>query len=231
MTLRFRNRTEAGQLLAQNLIEYANRSDVLVLGLPRGGVPVAYEIAQALKVPLDICLVRKLGVPGQEELAMGAIAPDGVMVLNNEILQSLNISRETILEVAAAEKLELERRDFVYRRDRPLPEVQGRTVLLVDDGIATSSTLRAAIETLKHRQPESIVVAVPIAPPSICDALKTIVDKVVCLVTPESLQSIGMWYRDFSQTTDEEVCRLLEQSVSAPEPDYVPNSSKNKSEE
>jgi putative phosphoribosyl transferase len=212
MNPRFLNRTEAGRLLAEELAEYANRTDVLVLGLPRGGVPVAYEISRALNAPLDICLVRKLGVPGQEELAMGAIAPGDVMVLNNEILRSLNISRQSLLEVADAEKRELARREQVYRGDRPMPKVQGRTVILVDDGIATSSTLRAAIATLRQQQPASIVVAAPVAPLPTCDSLGQVVDDVVCLMTPDPLYSIGAWYKDFSQTTDEEVIQLLARS-------------------
>lgn len=209
MKFQFRDRTEAGQLLAAQLTEYANRDDVLVLGLPRGGVPVAYEIAKALHAPLDICLVRKLGVPGQKELAMGAIAPDGVMVLNQEILRSLNISRDTLLAVAAEEKQELERRDRQYRGERPQPEVCDRVVILVDDGIATGSTLRAAVATLRQRQPRQIVAAVPVAPPSTCTGLKAILDGVICLATPDPLHSIGMWYKDFSQTSDQEVQQLL----------------------
>lgn len=212
MKFRFRDRTEAGQLLAAELTKYANRDDVLVLGLPRGGVPVAYEIAKALNAPLDICLVRKLGVPGQKELAMGAIAPDNVIVLNQEILRSLEISRETLLDVAAEEKQELERRDRKYRGDRPHPEVHDRVVILVDDGIATGSTLRAAVATLRQRQPQKLVAAVPVAPPSTCASLKEILDEVVCLSTPDPLYSIGMWYKDFSQTSDEEVQQLLGRS-------------------
>ncbi|NJO39928.1 MAG: phosphoribosyltransferase [Cyanobacteria bacterium CRU_2_1] len=213
MNPKFRDRTEAGQLLAEKLQKYANCSDVLVMGLPRGGVPVAYQVAKALNAPLDVCLVRKLGVPGQKELAMGAIAPNGVMVLNNEILRMMRISRQSLRQVAEAEKQELERRDRAYRGDRLLPDICDRTVLLVDDGIATSSTIRAAIATLKQQNPKQIVVAVPVAPPSTCQSLKAIVDDVVCLFTPEPLSSIGMWYRDFSQTSDDEVRQCLEQST------------------
>jgi putative phosphoribosyl transferase len=209
MPLRFRDRQEAGQQLAAKLGAYANRSDVLVLGLPRGGVPVAYEIAQALKAPLDICLVRKLGVPGQEELAMGAIASNGVLVLNQEVLDSLGIKRSTLLDVVAIEQQELERREQVYRGNRAAPQIGDRTLIVVDDGIATSSTLRAAIAVLRQQAPRSIVVAVPVAPPNSCEALKTLVDDVICLSMPNRLNSIGQWYQDFSQTTDEEVCRLL----------------------
>jgi putative phosphoribosyl transferase len=213
MNSKFRDRTEAGQLLATQLANYANRPDVLVLALPRGGVPVAYEIAQALNVPLDICLVRKLGVPGQEELAMGAIAPGGIMVLNNDVLRSLRISRQTLLQVATRERQELERRLRVYRGDRPSPQIHDRQIILVDDGIATSSTLRAAITLLQRQRPQSIIVAAPVAPAVVCQSLQKLVQGVVCLATPEPLRSIGMWYRDFSQTTDQEVCQLLQQAA------------------
>lgn len=216
MTMRFQNRTEAGQLLAEKLAAYANRPDVLVLGLPRGGVPVAFEVAKALNVPLDICLVRKLGVPEQPELAMGAIATGGVMVLNDNAIQWQGISKEAIDTVAATEQQELERRDRIYRGDRPIPDVSQRTIILIDDGIATGSTLRAAIATLRQQQAECIVVAVPVAPSSTCNELKAEVDKVVCLITPESLCSISLWYEDFSQTTDEEVCNLLAQAAYKP---------------
>ena len=213
MNSRFRDRTEAGRLLAAQLAHYADCPNTLVLGLPRGGIPVAYQIAKAINAPLDVWLVRKLGVPGQEELAMGAIASGSVMVLNNEIIQSLGISRKVIHQVAVAEKQELERRDRAYRGDRLPPDIPGHTIILVDDGIATSSTLRAAIAALQQQQPKRIVVASPVAPPSVCDALRTVVDEVVCLSTPEPLSSIGMWYKDFSQTTDEEVRELLKQSA------------------
>lgn len=212
MEIKFRDRKEAGQQLATQLQAYANRPDVLVLALPRGGVPVAYEIAQALNLPLDVCLVRKLGAPGQAELAMGAIAPNGVMVLNKEVLRSLNVSRQALLQVANSEKQELDRRVRVYRGDRPAPLIRDRVIILVDDGIATSSTLRAAITVIQRQQPKRVVVATPIAPSSICESLERIVQQVVCLSTPEPLYSIGMWYDDFSQTSDEEVCRLLQQA-------------------
>lgn len=217
MSFKFRNRTEAGQLLANQLLEYANHPDALVLALPRGGVPVGYEIAQALHLPLDVCLVRKLGVPGQEELAMGAIAPGGVMVLNNEVLRTLKISRQALLQVATQEKQELNRRMQVYRGDRPLPKIRNRLIILVDDGIATSSTLRAAITALHRQHPQKIIVAAPVAPATVCLALRKLVQDVVCLSMPEPLQSIGMWYSNFSQTTDAEVCSLLEQSAQVTE--------------
>ena len=213
MKPRFHDRTEAGKLLAAQLGEYADRSDVWVLGLPRGGVPVAYEIAQALNLPLDICLVRKLGVPEQPELAMGAIASGDVMVLNHEVLKSLEISRLALQQVMDTEQQELERRDRAYRENRPKPDVQGKTVILVDDGIATSSTLRAAIATLRQKHPKEIVVAVPVAPISACESLRAIVDKIICLNTPEPLNSIGIWYVDFSQTSDQEVRHLLTQQT------------------
>ncbi|MBF2050892.1 MAG: phosphoribosyltransferase [Leptolyngbya sp. IPPAS B-1204] len=213
MNSKFHDRAEAGKLLAAKLANYANRSGALVLALPRGGVPVGFEIAQTLNLPLDICLVRKLGVPGQEELAMGAIAPDGIMVLNNDVLRSMKISRQALLEVASREKQELDRRMQAYRGDRPIPQIRDRLIILVDDGIATSSTLRAAITALQKQHPQGIVVAAPVAPATVCEALKNLVQDVVCLATPEPLYSIGMWYKDFSQTTDEEVCRLLKQAA------------------
>jgi putative phosphoribosyl transferase len=209
MKPRFHDRTEAGKLLATHLADYANRSDVWVLGLPRGGVPIAYEIAHALNLPLDICLVRKLGVPEQPELAMGAIAPDNVMILNHEIIKALGVSRSALEQVLEEETRELARREHLYRGDRPEPDVTGKTVILVDDGIATSSTLRAAIATLRQKNPQAIVVAVPVAAGAACESLRKTVDQLVCLTTPEPLQSIGMWYVDFSQTSDEEVQQLL----------------------
>ena len=214
MQKRFADRLDAGQQLAAQLASYADRADVLVLGLPRGGVPIAYEIAKALHLPLDICLVRKLGVPKQPELAMGAIASGGIMVLNQEVLRSFHIPDSVVQEVAAVEQQELERREQVYRGDRPMPEVSDRTVILADDGIATGSTLRAAVAILREQEPERIVVAVPVAPPASCEQLKTVVDELICLVTPDRLYSIGQWYQDFSQTTDAEVCQLLEQAGS-----------------
>jgi putative phosphoribosyl transferase len=209
MKQKFRNRTEAGQLLAKKLAAYANHSDLLILGLPRGGVPVAFKIATALNAPLDICIVRKLGVPKHEELAMGAIATGGVMVLNKEVLNSAKISQPTIEKIAAREKQELTRRDRLYRGNRPLPELENRTVILVDDGIATGSTLQAAIAIVRQQQPKKIIVAVPVAPPSTCNQLKEEVDEVVCLMMPEPLRAIGLWYDDFLPTTDAEVKDLL----------------------
>jgi putative phosphoribosyl transferase len=209
MSIKFRTRTEAGKLLARELTAYANCQDLLVLGLPRGGVPVAYEVAKALDAPLDICLVRKIGVPGHRELAMGAIASAGVRVLNYDVVSSLAISEQIINQVTANELQELQRRDRAYRGDRPPLNVKNRTIILVDDGIATGSTMRAAVTLLQQQQPHRIVVAVPIAPPETCEQLSEQVDEVVCLKMPEHMYAVGVWYEDFSQTTDDEVCYLL----------------------
>jgi putative phosphoribosyl transferase len=209
ISTRFRNRTEAGKLLASKLTQYANCPDVLVLGLPRGGVPVAFEVAKALNAPLDICLVRKLGVPGHKELAMGAIASGGVQVLNEALVAWMQISGQTIAEVAQRELQELQRRERVYRGGRSLPQIRDRIVILIDDGLATGSTMRAAIGVLKHQQPQRIIIAVPVAPLDTCNELSVEVDEVVCLMTPEQFCAIGLWYEDFTQTSDREVCELL----------------------
>lgn len=215
MTTQFHDRIQAGRLLARQLKPtYANRSDVLVLGLPRGGVPVAYEIAQVLHAPLDICIVRKLGVPGHQELAMGAIATGGIQVLNEGLVRSLGIPQTAIAHVTDREQKELERRDRVYRGSRPVPDLRDRVVIVVDDGIATGSTLKAALSTIKQQQPKRIVVAVPVAPLDVCNELNQEVDEVVCLFTPQWLHSIGLWYDDFSPTSDEQVSHLLAQNVS-----------------
>src|SRR5918999_115065 len=205
----FRDRTDAGKRLATQLADYADRADVLVLALPRGGVPVAFEVAEALRAPLDIFLVRKLGVPGHEELAMGAIATGGVRVLNEDVVDNLRIPGEVVDAVAADELRELERRERAYRGDRPAPDVRGKTVILVDDGLATGSTMRAAAAALRQQQPARIVVAVPVSAPQTCDEYKMGVDEIICAVTPEPFQAVGLWYEDFSQTTDEEVRELL----------------------
>jgi putative phosphoribosyl transferase len=215
MKTRFQNRTDAGKKLAQALKAYANRADVIVLGLPRGGVPVAYEVAKALNAPLDICIVRKLGVPGHKELAMGAIASGGVRVLNYNVLGWLHISGKTIDEVAERELHELQRRDRAYRGDRPQPQITDRTVILVDDGLATGSTMRAAIAVLRAQQPKEIIVAVPVAPADVCQEFRAEVDRVICLKTPEPFYAIGLWYDNFAQTTDEEVCTLLANQLAA----------------
>jgi putative phosphoribosyl transferase len=206
---RFRNRTDAGQLLATQLTQYANRSDVLVLGIPRGGITVAFEVAKALNAPLDVCFVRKLGVPAHPELAMGAIAAGGFQVLNEEILDWMRISGHTIAEVADRELQALQHHDCIYRGDRPLPNIRDRMVILVDDGLATGAMMRAAIGILKPQQPQRIIIAVPVAPLDTYTELSTEVDEVVCVITPEQLGGIGLWYEDFEQTTDEEVCELL----------------------
>ena len=209
----FRDRAEAGKRLAAQLTEYADRPGVLVLALPRGGVPVAFEVAEALGAPLDIILVRKLGVPGHDELAMGAIASGGVRVLNEEVVKHLRIRGEVIDAVAADEQRELERRERAYRGDRPAPDVRGKTVILVDDGLATGSTMRAAAAALRQQQPARIVVAVPVAAPQTCDEYRMGVDEIICAVTPEPFQAVGLWYKDFSQTTDEEVHDLLRRAA------------------
>src|ERR1700716_4316092 len=207
----FRDRREAGRLLAEKLKAYANRQDVIVLALPRGGVPVAYEVARALGAPLDVFVVRKLGVPGYEELAMGALATGGVRVLNDQVVERLGIPQHVIDAVAAREQQELARRERLYRGDRPPPDLRGRTVILVDDGLATGATMRAAVNALRQQQAGRIVVAVPIAPPEICEQLTGEVDDIICAVTPEPFYAVGCWYRDFSQTSDEEVRQLLGQ--------------------
>ena len=211
----FRDRSDAGRLLVARLAAYANRPDVLVLALPRGGVPVAYEVARALNAPLDVFLVRKLGVPGHQELAMGAVATGGVRVLNDHIVGVLGIPDYVIDAVAAWEQQELARRERLYRGDRPLPDVRGQTVILVDDGLATGATMHAAIKALRQQQPARIVVAVPTAAPETCDQLRAEVDEVICAITPDPFHAVGLWYEDFSQTTDEEVRELLARSMAA----------------
>jgi len=206
---RFRDRADAGRNLAAHLGEFARRDDVIVLGLPRGGVPVAREVAQALGVPLDVFLVRKLGVPGHDELAMGAIASGGVRVVNRDVLEHAHISLEQLEEAAEREARELERREVAYRGDRPLPDVAGRTAILVDDGLATGSTMRAAVEALKEQGAGRIVVAVPVAARQTCEELARHVDAIVCARTPDPFYAVGLWYDDFAQTTDDEVRELL----------------------
>jgi predicted phosphoribosyltransferase len=210
----FRDRRDAGRRLAAELSGYAGQSDVLVLALPRGGVPVAYEVARALHAPLDVFMVRKLGFPGYEELAMGAIATGGVRVLDEDLLRMLEIPPEAIERVTEIELSELERRERKYRGDRPPPDVRGKTVILIDDGLATGSTMRAAVAALKKEGAKKIVVAVPVAPPETCRALRAQVDEIVCAVTPEPFRAVGLWYADFSQTTDDEVRELLARAAS-----------------
>ena len=213
MPTAFRDRTEAGQLLAERLTAYAGRPDVLVMALPRGGVPVAYEVARALGAPLDVFVVRKLGVPGHEELAMGAIASGGECVINDDVVEALRIPRHVIEAVSARELRELERRERAYRGDRPAPKVRGRTVILVDDGLATGATMRAAVHALRRLGPVRIVVAVPTAAPSTCEEFRHEADECVCNITPEPFHGVGLWYEDFSQTTDDEVRDLLERAA------------------
>ena len=209
----FRDRRDAGRVLAGKLLlRYANRPDVVVLALPRGGVPVGYEVARALHAPLDVFIVRKLGVPGHEELAMGAIASGGVRVLNDEIVRMLDIPHSLIDEVAAREQREIERREIEYRGGYPPPRLAGCVVLLVDDGLATGATMRAAVQALRQKQPAQVVVAVPTAAAQTCDEFRHEVDEIVCVFTPEPFYGVGMWYDDFSQTTDEEVRELLRQA-------------------
>jgi putative phosphoribosyl transferase len=209
----YRDRTHAGRELASKLLEYAARPDVIVLALPRGGVPVAFEVATALRAPLDVFIVRKLGVPGHDEYAMGAIATGGVRVLDDRVVRAARVTRAELDAVTAAEQRELERRERQYRGDRSPPEVAGRTVILVDDGLATGSTMRAAVEALRQEGAARVVVGVPIAPLETCDAFREIVDDIVCARTPEPFYAVGLWYEDFSQTTDDEVRELLERSA------------------
>jgi putative phosphoribosyl transferase len=205
----FPNRAEAGRLLAEKLEKYADRNDVIVLGLPRGGVPVAYEVAKSLRVPLDVFIVRKLGVPGFEELAAGAIASGGVRVLNEDVLRALPNADEIIESVTAKETAELERREKSYRDDRPAPELRDRVVILVDDGLATGATMHAAVKALRQRGVAKIVVAVPVGPPDTCREFEDETDETICASTPEFFQAVGQYYEDFSQTSDEEVRDLL----------------------
>lgn len=205
----YRSRREAGQVLARLLQHYKGRDDVVVLALPRGGVPVAYEVARSLGAPLDVFLVRKLGVPGHEELAMGAIASGGVVVLEDDVVRGLRIEPEVIRQVAEREAVELARRQRAYRGDRPLPDLRGKTVILVDDGLATGSSMRAAIQAVRAQEPARIVAAVPAAPESTCRELQAEVDEVICAVMPEPFFAVGQAYWDFTQTTDDEVRALL----------------------
>lgn len=209
--MRFRDRKEAGRRLAQLLTDYADRSDVIVLALPRGGVPVAYEIAKTLNAPLDVLPVRKLGVPGQEELAMGAIASGGARILNKDVVRYLGITEETIAEIAWRELRELERRERLYRGNHPAPKLDGHTIILVDDGLATGSTMRAAVAAVRKQHPAHIIVAVPVAAASTCEFFNHPTEGIVCVCEEaiEPFYAVGQWYEDFSQTMDDEVCELL----------------------
>ncbi|MDP9231652.1 MAG: phosphoribosyltransferase [Actinomycetota bacterium] len=213
----FRDRTHAGRVLGELLRgDYAGSGDLLVLGLPRGGVPVAFEVAQELGAELDVFVVRKLGVPGHEELAMGALASGGIRVLNDTVVAELEIGEVMIARAAATESAELERRERAYRGDRAPVEASGRTVLLVDDGLATGSTMRAAALAVRAQDPERLVVAVPVAAEQTCDEFRADVDEIVCAFTPEPFHAVGLWYEDFAPTSDDEVRELLARAAAAP---------------
>jgi predicted phosphoribosyltransferase len=214
--MRFQNREEAGQILAMELYHYANCKGLLILALPRGGVPVAHEVARALHAPLDVLLVRKLGVPGHQEMAMGAIATGGIRVLDQQMIATMGITLEAVTEVERIEQEELSRRERLYRARRPMLDAAGKTVILIDDGIATGSTMQAAITSLRWGHARRIVVASPVAPPSVVTRLRQMADEVVCVQTPEDFGGVGKWYDDFSQTSDEEVRQLLRIQGEAP---------------
>lgn len=209
---RFRDRAHAGRVLARALLAYAGRDDVVVLALPRGGVPVATELARALGAQLDVFVVRKLGLPGHEELAMGAVAPGGVLVLDDRLVRGLGIPHEVLQETVEKELRELERREAAYRAGRPPLDLEGKTVILVDDGLATGATMRAAALALRKVKPARVVVAVPVASAETCDEFRADVDEIVCALTPSPFHAVGLWYDDFSQTSDEEVRELLRDS-------------------
>jgi putative phosphoribosyl transferase len=208
----FMNRSDAGKKLAEALSRREGLEDAVVLALPRGGVPVGFEVARTLRAPLDVFVVRKLGVPGHEELAMGAIASGDVVAWNEDVLRESHVSQEILDRVVAREREELKRRESVYRGDRPSIVIEGKTVLLVDDGLATGASMRAAVSAVRTRKPSRIIVAVPAAPPDTCDSFRASVDEVVCLITPRPFSAVGLWYADFSQTTDREVRELLDQA-------------------
>lgn len=218
---RFRDRRDAGERLADAVAARGVGADAIVLALPRGGVPVAYEVARSLGAPLDVFLVRKLGMPGHEEFAMGAVASGGLRILNEDVVRAYGVTRAEIDAVTAREQEELARRERLYRGHHPFPDVAGRTVVLVDDGLATGASMRAAIEAVRARHPSRIVVAVPVAARETCEALEALVDAVVCVATPEPFYAVGLWYEDFSQTSDDEVRELLD--VAAPRTDVPPS--------
>jgi len=211
---KYADRYSAGRLLAKELSSYSNRSDVIILALPRGGVPVAFEVAKALAAPFDVFIVRKLGVPGHEELAMGALAMGDVTVFNQEVIRNLAVSQQAIDLVIHEEAQELRRRELAYRGKRPFPVLKGKTIILIDDGIATGATLRAAVKALKQLRPASIIVAAPVAETTICEKIAMLVDKLVCPLKPQDFYAVGQYYDDFSQTTDEEVYSLLKNTHS-----------------
>jgi predicted phosphoribosyltransferase len=206
----FQDRRDAGRQLAARLKNFANRSDLLVLALPRGGVPVAFEVARALGAPLDVFVVRKLGVPGHEELAMGALASGDVRVLDQKLIELLGLSDTEVSKVTDKARAELQRREALYRGSRAIPEVRGKTVMLIDDGLATGATMKAAIAALRQKEPEAIVVAVPVAAFETCERLRDMADEVICAFLPDPFVAVGRWFRDFSQTSDEEVRLLLD---------------------
>jgi len=208
----FQDRTEAGRILAHRLAAYANYPDAMVLALPRGGVPVAFEVAEALRLPLDIFVVRKLGLPGHEEFAMGAIASGGARVLDQDLIRQLSLSNEIIEHIVAREQRELERRERIYRGQRPMLDVRDHIVIIVDDGLATGSSMRAAIAAFRQKRPAKLIVAVPVGARVTCSELEALADEVICLETPENFSAVGLWYKDFSQVTDEEVIDLLERN-------------------
>jgi putative phosphoribosyl transferase len=217
----YRDRFQAGQVLASKLAPYRDQSDVIVLGLARGGVPVAFEVAQSLHAPLDVFIVRKLGFPGQEELAMGAVATGNVQVLNADVVGSLHVPEQLIQTVAAEELKELKRRESRYRGDRLAPQIEGKTVILVDDGLATGTSMRAAIQALRKQHPDRIVVAVPVGAIDTCDALRSEVDDLICAATPEDFFAVGVWYEDFTPTSDEQVQILLDEAAVLRESDAI----------
>lgn len=214
MRSKFRDRHDAGRRLAAELGTYAHRPDVIVLALPRGGVPVGFEVATALGVPLDVFVVRKLGLPWHEELAMGAIASGDVEVLDRDLMRIAHVSDAQLDAIRATERAELARRERLYRNDRPRPNLFGKTVILVDDGLATGSSVRAAVGALRMEAPQRIVVAVPVSAPVVCDSFRDVADEIICAETPEPFRAVGEWYDDFAQTTDEEVHVLLERARS-----------------
>ncbi|WP_119069457.1 phosphoribosyltransferase [Aggregatilinea lenta] len=215
MELRFRDRGEAGRMLASRLAVYSGRSDVFILALPRGGVPVAYEVARVLHAPLDVFVVRKLGLPGNSELAFGAIASGDVQVFNDDIVFGASLPDAMIKRVAAREQSELGRREHLYRGDRPYPDLRHKTVILVDDGLATGASMRAAVRAVRQHDPAKVVVAVPTASVQTCDALRGEADEVICAMTPDPFSAVGLWYEDFTQVSDSQVRRLLRQASDA----------------
>lgn len=211
---KFIDRSQAGVILAKYLKDFANKLNVIILALPRGGVPVAYEVAKALMVPLDVFIVRKLGLPGHEELAMGAIASGGTVFFNEPLMTQLNLDRLALQTVIEKEREELERREHLYRGNNPFPNLKEKIIILVDDGIATGSTIKAAIEALRHHQPKSIIIAVPVAAYSTCKEITPLVEQIVCPLEPTNFYAVGLWYENFSQTSDNEVIELLKKSHS-----------------